>query len=79
MRRYKATDPLLSAWTILVAISLIGGALIERLVFGGHPPYVRLVAVIVACLIFDAFHNVRERVRKVEDKLDSVIAKLNEK
>ncbi len=70
------SDPVMSGYTILAAVSFVIGGLVDWYIFHHNPPVELLFGVFCLFLLFDALNNIKNRIQRVEQKLDAM--KLNQ-
>lgn len=71
-------DPVISGYTILAVISFVIGGLVTKYVFNQEPPVLLLFAVFCLFLLFDTLNGIRNRLKRVEGKLDTILKKMSE-
>ena len=74
-----ADDPVMGSYTILAAISFLIGGLIDKYVLHHEPPTTLLFAVLCLFLLFDALNGIKNRIKKLERKVDDALEKLGKK
>lgn len=65
--------------TIIALVSFIIGGLIEKYVFHHQPPVTLLFAVFCLFLLFDALNGLKNRIKRLEGKMDAILEKLNKR
>ena len=68
-----ADDPVVSGYTILALVSMVIGGLVDKYVFDHQPPVDHLFAVLGLFLLFDALNGLKNRLKRVEGKLDAIL------
>ena len=68
-----ADDPVVSGFTILALVSFVIGGLIDKYVFGHEPPVTLLFGVLCLFLLFDALNELKNRLKRIEGKLDAIL------
>jgi hypothetical protein len=63
----------MSGYTILLVVSFVIGGLIDKYVFDRQPPMADLFAVFCLFLLFDALNGLKNRLKRVEGKLDAIL------
>jgi hypothetical protein len=79
MSRYNddaVDDPVISPLTILAVVSFVVGGLVDKYVFHLQPPTTLLFAIFCLFLLFDALNGIKNRIKKLERKVDAAIEKL---
>lgn len=59
-------------------VSFVIGGLIDKYVFNHQPPVIFLFGIVCLFLLFDALNGIKNRVKRLEGKLDAIIKKLDE-
>jgi hypothetical protein len=79
MSHYNDDDPVISGYTILAVISFVIGGLVDKYVFHYEPPVTLLFGVLCLFLLFDALNGIKNRIKKLEGKLDDALEKLSKR
>jgi hypothetical protein len=70
-------DPVISSLTILAVVSFVIGGLVDKYVFHNQPPMTLLFAVVCLLLLFDVLNGIKNRLKKLERKVDAALEKLD--
>jgi hypothetical protein len=66
-------DPVISGCTILATISFIIGGLVDKYILHHEPPVVLLFCLFCLFLLFDALNGIKNRIKRLEEKLDDIL------
>jgi hypothetical protein len=71
-------DPAISTRTIIAAVSLGIGAFLDLSVFYNQPPFLFLIALFCLFLVFDSLDGAKNRIKRLEAELDTILEKMKE-